>query len=300
MTALHRGLDQAALDAQYNLRLAVPAHPAYFARWAAASRAVRDRGRCRLDIAYGGGELETLDLFSAATAGPPVLVFLHGGYWQAMDKSDFSFIAPAFRAVGVAVAVVNYTLAPAAGMDDIVSQVRRAVAFLAGNGDSLGIGRSRFFLAGHSAGGHLTAMAMLTDWARLGLDRDPICGGCAISGIFDLEPIRLCYLNTVLGLDAAAAWRNSPSRLLATAPPPDHPLVLAVGGRETAEFHRQQAEFAAEWCGRGGKLTVVDQPAEDHFSIVDRFGEWLSPLFVAVLGVMVKASATSEQRRGVV
>jgi arylformamidase len=300
VTALYRGLDQAALDAQYNMRQAVPAHPAHFARWAAASRAVRDRGRCRLDIPYGGGKLETLDLFPAASAGPPVLVFLHGGYWQAMDKSDFSFIASPFHAVGVAVAVVNHTLAPAAGMDDIVAQVRRAVAFLAGNGESLGIGRSRFFLAGHSAGGHLAAMAMLTDWSRLGLDRDPICGGCAISGIFDLEPIRLSYLNKVLGLDAAAARRNSPTRLLATAAPPDHPLVLAVGGRETAEFHRQQAEFAAEWGRRGGKLTVVDQPAEDHFSIVDRFGEWLSPLFTALLGVMVKAAATSEQGRGVV
>jgi arylformamidase len=300
VTALYRGLDQAALDAQYNLRQAVPAHPAYFARWAAASRVVRDGGRCRLDIPYGGGKRETLDLFPAASAGPPVLVFLHGGYWQAMDKSDFSFIASPFRAVGVAVAVVNYTLAPAAGMDDIVAQVRRAVAFLAGNGESLGIGRSRFFLAGHSAGGHLAAMAMLTDWSRLGLERDPICGACAISGIFDLEPIRLCYLNTMLGLDADAARRNSPIQLLATVAPPDHPLVLAVGGRETAEFQRQQAEFAAEWGRRGGKLTVVDQPAEDHYSIVDRFGEWLSPLFTALLGVMVKAAATSEPGRGVV
>ncbi len=130
--------------------------------------------RCRLDIPYGGGKLETLDLFPAASAGPPVLVFLHGGYWQAMDKSDFSFIASLFHAVGVAVAVVNYNLAPAAGMADIVAQVRRAVAFLAANGESLGIGRSRFFLAGHSAGGHLTAMAMLTDWSRFGLDRDPL------------------------------------------------------------------------------------------------------------------------------
>jgi arylformamidase len=300
VSALYRGLDQAALDAQYNLRQAVPDHPLYFARWAAASRAVRDRGRCRLDIPYGAGKLETLDLFPAAGAGPPVLVFLHGGFWQAMDKSDFSFIASPFFGVGVTVVVVNYALAPAAGMDDIVAQVRRALAFLAGNGESLGIGRSRFFLAGHSAGGHLAAMAMLTDWSRLGLDRDPICGGCAISGIFDLEPIRLSYHNKVLGLDATAARRNSPARLLAATAPPPHPLVLAVGGRETGEFQRQQAEFAAEWGARGGNLVIVDQPAEDHFSIMGRLGEWLSPLFTAVLGAMVKVAATSDRGRGVV
>jgi len=300
VTALYRGLNRAALDAQYNLRRAVPAHPAYFARWAAASRAVREHEPCHLDVAYGGGELETLDLFPAATAGPPVLVFLHGGYWQAMDKSDFSFIAPAFRAAGIAVAVVNYTLAPAAGMDDIVAQVRRAVAFLAGNGDRLSIGRSRFFIAGHSAGGHLTAMAMLTDWPSFGLDHDPICGGCAISGIFDLEPIRLCYLNDVLGLDVATARRNSPTQVLTTVGAPDAPLILAVGGRETAEFHRQQAEFAAQWRTRGGRLAVVAQREEEHFSIMDRLGEPGSPLFAAIVEAMAMSSPTGEQRRGVV
>jgi arylformamidase len=131
MTALYRDLDQAALDAQYNLRRAVPAHPAYFARWAEESAAVRARMPCRLDIAYGGAPEATLDLFPAPVAPAPLLVFIHGGYWQAMDKSDFSFVAPAYLAAGIAVAVVNHTLAPAADMDAIVAQVRAAVVFLA-------------------------------------------------------------------------------------------------------------------------------------------------------------------------
>jgi arylformamidase len=286
---IYRDLDQAALDAQYNLREAVPTHPAYFARWAAESKAVRARLGGRLDLSYGGGPDETLDLFAADRAPAPLLVFLHGGYWQAMDKSDFSFIAPPYLAAGIGVAIVNYTLAPAAGMDDIVGQIRRAVAFLARAGAALGIDPDRIFLAGHSAGGHLTAMAMLTDWSSFGLARDPISGGCALSGIFDLEPIRLCYLNRAIGLDAATARRNSPLHLLAAAPPPRE-LILAVGGRETAEFHRQQAEFAAACRARQWHCRVVAQPAEEHFSIVDRFGERASPLCTALIDAITQSS----------
>jgi arylformamidase len=290
MTALYRDLDQAALDAQYNLRRAVPAHPAYFARWAEESAAVRARMPCRLDIAYGGAPQATLDLFPAPVAPAPLLVFIHGGYWQAMDKSDFSFVAPAYLAAGIAVAVVNHTLAPAADMDAIVAQTRAAVVFLARQGAALGIDARRIFLAGHSAGGHLVAMAMLTDWSRLGLDRDPVRGGCAISGIFDLEPIRLCYLNRAIGLDAAAASRNSPLHLIAAAAAPAGPLILAVGGRETNEFRRQQAAFAGAYGARFRAPAVVAQPDDDHFSIMDRFAEADSPLCRALVGAITESA----------
>ncbi len=288
MTGVYRDLDQAALDAQYNLRAAVPTHPAYFDRWAAESRMVRDGTRCRLDIPYGSGRLEALDLFPADGSPAPLLVFLHGGYWQAMDKGDFSFIAPAYRAAGIGVAIVNYSLAPQAAMDAIVMQICRAIAFLARNAASLDIDARRIFLAGHSAGGHLTAMAMLTDWPRLGFDRNPLCGGCAISGVFDLEPIRLCYLNKILGLDAEAARRNSPIHLLAATAPPEIPLILAVGGRETAEFQRQQATFAALCRARAWQPAVLAEPDEEHFSIVDRLGERNSPLCAALIGAITQ------------
>jgi arylformamidase len=287
---IYRDLDQAGLDAQYNLREAVPTHPAYFARWAAESAAVPARLGCRLDLAYGAAPDETLDLFPAGGGTPgPLLVFLHGGYWQAMDKRDFSFIAPAYLASGTSVAVVNYSLAPAAGMDEIVGQIRRSVAFLAREAAPLGVDRERIFLAGHSAGGHLTAMAMLTDWSRFGFVCDPIAGGCALSGIFDLEPIRLCYLNKAVGLDAVTARRNSPLHLLASAPAPRGAVVLAVGGRETAEFHRQQAEFAAACRARQWRCHVVDQPGEEHFSIVDRLAEPGSALCAALIDAMTQS-----------
>jgi len=272
--AVWRGLDQAALDAQYNLRAACPDHPAYFARWAAESAAARARLPGRLDLAYGAGARQTLDLFAAPGAAAPLLVFLHGGWWQAMDKRDFSFIAPAFRARGIAVAIVGYTLAPAATIGAIVEESRAALAFLRRHAGELGIDAGRIAVAGHSAGGHLTAMLALDEAAG----PPPVV--CAISGVFDLEPIRLCYLNRVLGLTAAETPGLSPFRLLerrrGRMPAPR--LLLSVGGRETAELRRQQAEFSACWRERVATPVIVEQPEDDHFSVMDRLAQPGSPL----------------------
>jgi arylformamidase len=265
--ALYRNYDRAGLDAQYFLRGRVPEHPEYFRRWAEDSAAVRRARPCRLDIPY---DSERLDLFPAERAAAPCLLFIHGGYWQALDKSDFSFLAPAFQDAGVALAVVNYTLAPKAGMDEIVRQNRAAVAWLYRNARAYGVDPERIHVAGHSAGGHLTAMVLATAWAAFGLDRNPVRGACAISGLYDLEPIRLCYLNDVLGLDAAAAERNSPLHHLPKQSPP---LILSVGTGETDEFLRQQESFAAAWRAAGLPLEIADQPGDNHFDVVGRLGQ---------------------------
>ena len=265
--ALYRNYDRAGLDAQYFLRGRVREHPEYFRRWAEDSAAVRRTRPCRLDIPYDG---ERLDLFPAERAAAPCLLFIHGGYWQALDKSDFSFLAPAFQDAGIAVAVVNYTLAPKAGMDEIVRQNRAAVAWLYRNAREYGIDPARIHVAGHSAGGHLTAMVLATDWAAFELDRNPVRGACAISGLYDLEPIRLCYLNDVLGLDAAAVERNSPLHHLPKRSPP---LILSVGTAETDEFLRQQEGFAAAWRAAGLSLEIADQLGDNHFDVVGRLGQ---------------------------
>jgi arylformamidase len=275
--ALYRDYDRAGLDAQYFLRARVPEHPEYFRRWAEDSAAVRRTRPCQLDIPYDG---ERLDLFPAERHPAPCLLFIHGGYWQALDKSDFSFLVPAFQDAGVAVAVVNYTLAPKAGMDEIVRQNRAAVAWLQRNAREYGLDPARIHVAGHSAGGHLTAMVLATDWSAFGLDRDPVRGACAISGLYDLEPIRLCYLNDVLGLDALGAERNSPIHHLPKQSPP---LILSVGTGETDEFLRQQEAFAAAWRGAGLALEVADQPGDHHFAVVGRLGESQGPLHRAVM-----------------
>ena len=275
--ALYRGYDKAGLDAQYFLRARVPNYAEYFRRWKDESAAVRRARPCRLDLAY---DVEALDLFPAGTRMAPCLLFIHGGYWQALDKSDFSYLVPAFQDAGVAVAVLNYTLAPKAKMDEIVRQNRAAVAWLHRNAGAYGIDPGRLHVAGHSAGGHLTAMILATDWAGLGLDHHPVRGACAISGLYDLEPIRLCYLNEVLGLDAAAAERNSPLRHLPRHSPP---LILSVGTGETDEFLRQQAEFATAWRGAGLALEIADQPGDHHFEVIDRLGQPGTPLHQAVM-----------------
>jgi arylformamidase len=275
--ALYRDYDRAGLDAQYFLRARVPEHPEYFRRWAEDSAAVRRTRPCQLDIPYDG---ERLDLFPAERRPAPCLLFIHGGYWQALDKSDFSFLVPAFQDAGVAVAVVNYTLAPKAGMAEIVRQNRAAVAWLQRNAREYGLDPARIHVAGHSAGGHLTAMVLATDWSAFGLDRNPVRGACAISGLYDLEPIRLCYLNDVLGLDALGAERNSPIHHLPKQSPP---LILSVGTGETDEFLRQQEAFAAAWRGAGLALEIADQPGDHHFAVVGRLGESQGPLHRAVM-----------------
>jgi len=287
--ALYRNYDRAGLDAQYFLRGRVPEHPEYFRRWAEDSAAVRRARPCRLDISY---DSERLDLFPAERPAAPCLLFIHGGYWQALDKSDFSFLAPAFQDAGVALAVVNYTLAPKAGMDEIVRQNRAAVAWLYRNARAYGVDPERIHVAGHSAGGHLTAMMLATDWAAFGLDRNPVRGACAISGLYDLEPIRLCYLNDVLGLDAATAERNSPLRHLPKQSPP---LILSVGTGETDEFLRQQADFAAAWRKAGLPLEIADQPGDHHFEIVNRLGQLTSPLHQAVMRQISSSSSAGEE-----
>ena len=275
--ALYRTYDKAGLDAQYFLRARVPEHPEYFRRWKEDSEAVRRSRPCRLDIRY---DVETIDLFPVEKTPAPCLLFIHGGYWQALDKSDFSFLVPAFQDAGVAVAVLNYTLAPKAKMDEIVRQNRAAVAWLHRSAAAYGIDPARIHVAGHSAGGHLTTMVLATDWASLGLDHNPVRGACAISGLFDLEPIRLCYLNDVLGLDAAAAERNSPLRHLPKRSPP---LILSVGTGETEEFLRQQAEFATAWRTAGLPLEIADQAGDHHFGVVERLGQPNTPLHQAVM-----------------
>src|SRR6266478_6245205 len=182
---------------------------------------------------------ERLDLFLAADPKAATLAFIHGGYWQMNDKESFAFFAEGLLPLGINLAVIEYTLAPAARLDRIVAEVRRSVRWLAEHLGEYGADPNRLYVSGHSAGGHLTAMTM---------PLAEVCGGIAISGIYDLEPIRLNYLNEKLGLDAAEAERNSPLRHLPTTA---GELVVAYGTRELPELCRQSIEYGREWTERG-------------------------------------------------
>ena len=254
---LYRGMDRAQLDAAYNNSAAVPERDAIVADWAARSAKARREYAVCLDLAYGDTPRERLDLFLAADPQAPTLVFIHGGYWQMNDKENFAFFAEGLLPLGVNLAVIEYTLAPAARLDRIVAEVRRSVRWLAEHLAEYGGDPNQLYVAGHSAGGHLTAMTMPLAEVR---------GGIAISGIYDLEPIRLNYLNEKLGLDMAEAERNSPLRHLPAAA---GELMVAYGIRELPELCRQSIEYARAWTERGlpGRLLPVD--GADHFTILD-------------------------------
>lgn len=267
---VYRDYDQQGLDDQYNARKACPNVEEYLERWPAESRRVRESLECRLGVPYGPSAAETLDIFPATGGRAPVLMFIHGGYWRAFSKNEFSFVAEAYVADGITVAVVDYALAPAVTMDEIVRQCRAALAWLYRNVADHGGDPGRLHVGGHSAGGHLTAMMMSTDWPAFedGLPADLIKSGSAVSGLFDLEPIRLSYLNEDVRLDEDMVRRNSP---IALAPAAAGPLILSVGGAESDEFHRQRSDYAEHWRAAGLEPREAIPPGLDHFGVMEDF-----------------------------
>jgi len=291
--ALFADYDRAGLDAQYNLRARVPDFAACVARWAAASAAARRRWPCRGDLAYGPSPAERLDLFlppQPAAAPLPVHLFLHGGFWQAMDRTHFAYLADLLLPAGIACAVAGYALAPAVPMAEIVRQARAAAAWLWREAPALGLDRRRISVSGHSAGGHLATLLLLTDWPAFAPDLPaaPLAAGFSLSGIYELEPLRLSFHNRALRLEPADVLALSPRTLLPGRPSAP-PLLLAAGGAETDEFLRQQADFAAAWRGRGWPLGIVGLPGRDHFQAVDDLADPASPAGGALLALALAA-----------
>lgn len=279
--------DQTGLDAQYNLRARWPEHAKFFAAWQAQGETALAAPGWHRDLAYGPTAREALDVLTppAKKSGhrAPVVVFIHGGYWQGLDKRDVCFLGPAFAREGVAFAALNYALAPTVGLDEIVRQARAALAWLWRNAPLLGIDPARIHLAGHSAGGHLAAMLAATDWPRFGgLPERLISAAFSLSGVYDLTPIMLSYHQAVLKLDHGAVARNSPLHL---PPRPGVKMYVTVGGDETAEFLRQQDEFVAAWRAKGASVTIAPAPKLHHFDIVDYCADFTHPIGKAMLAM---------------
>jgi arylformamidase len=271
-------------EAQYNNRARVPEHPSILARWAARSAQARADSACRLDLEYGAGHRERLDLFPARGEQKALLVFIHGGYWRSLDKSDNSFLAPTFIERGVSVALISYGLCPQVRVDDIVRQSRTALAWLWRNAGHFGVDASRLFVAGNSAGGHLTAMMATTHWPSFdtSLPVDLVKGAIPISGLYDLEPLRFTSINQEARMDAAAARRLSPIRYTPAVP---MPFVMAVGGAESEEFRRQNQLLIDTWAPRCS-MQDVPLPGFNHFTVVEQLSESTSPLHRAALALM--------------
>ncbi|MDE2455660.1 MAG: alpha/beta hydrolase [Burkholderiales bacterium] len=263
--------DPAWLDAQYNNRALVPDHAAYFERWGRASALAREGSAgAQLDLAYGSADGETLDLFppSASAGGPaPVLVFIHGGYWRALDKSDFSFVAPALNAAGALVVVPNYALCPAVTVEHITLQMVAALAWTWRNAARFGGDASRIVVAGHSAGGHAAAMMVSCRWKQVAADLPAqlVRAGLAISGLYDLEPLRHTpFLQPDLRLTAASVARLSPAFF---PRPRAAPLVAVAGADESEEFQRQNRLIRDVW-GPTAVPVCETLPEANHLSIL--------------------------------
>jgi arylformamidase len=278
---LYKQYDQAGLDREYNNRLHVPDFADYFERWELRSRQTERDLRFIQDISYGNLPRERLNIFPSGTPQSKTLVFIHGGYWQMLDKNMFSFIANGFHSYGITVVLINYPLAPDASLDQIVTSCRNAMDWVYWNIAAYNGDPEQIFVAGHSAGGHLAAMLMATNWKipDRKLPVDLIKGTCVMSGLFNLVPIRLSYLNSVLCCDFQTCLRNSPVN---HQPLNLCPLVISVGGDETMEFKDQSNELYTSWKSKGLNTRLLELRGLHHFSIVEALVDNNSSLHAAM------------------
>ena len=271
-------------DQQYNARAMIPDHEQIFERGRKRSAEARATLHCHLDVPYGASAAEKLDIFPAEGRSEALLVFIHGGYWRSRDKSDFSYLAPAFIRRNVTLAVPNYGLCPAIGIEDIVKQNLLAIAWLWHYGARYGVNPGRLYVAGHSAGGHLTAMMLAARWNTYmpELPYNLVKGGLAISGIYDLEPLTHApFVNQDLHLDQALARKLSPVHI---PPATTAPLYTAVGGDESDEFKRQNALIARTW--RYAFAGDIPMPGCNHLTVLEQLARTDSALFMGAMEMM--------------
>jgi arylformamidase len=275
---------QAELDEAFNARGTAPDFDAVLRRYDEDSARVRARFTGKLGVAFGPSADETLDIFPAERPNAPIQLFIHGGYWRLLTRTENSFAAEALVPAGATVVVINYALAPRVTLDEIVRQCRASIAWTWKNARSFGADPDRLFISGHSAGGHLVGMMLATDWERdFGVPPDVVKGATAVSGLYDLRPVRKSFVNEWLKLDEAGAVRNSP---LLNLPKRGCPLIMSYGERDTPEFRRQSDEYLAAWRAKGHPGLYVDMPGFHHFDVMNEIANPASALARAVFRQM--------------
>jgi arylformamidase len=301
--AMVQTLTPEQLNAQYNNRALVPDFQRHLDDWARRSEQARQAPGV-LDVAYGTGEGETLDIFFAQPGGvqaglparagkAPVLVFIHGGYWRSLDKRDHSFVAPPFTAQGVCVVVVNYALCPQVTVPHITLQMVRALAWVHDAIGAYGGDCANITVVGHSAGGHLAAMLLSCQWAayRADLPTHLVRKAVSISGLFDLEPIRQTpFLQASLQLTPEQVRLASPAYF---KPPANTRLFAVVGGQESAEFRRQNRLIVQSWGS--ATVPVCDSlQGLNHFSILETLAQTDQRLHQMCLGMAESSSGQTQ------
>ena len=253
-------------DAEYNNRARIPDHRVILQRWSDDSAQARARLGGALDVAYGDDPSERLDIFSPARGDAPILVYLHGGYWRALDKRDQSFVAPPFVAAGALTVLPNYALCPAIGIEHIARQLVRALSWIHRHARAIGGDPERICVAGHSAGGHLATLLLACRWRAVAADLPDglVRAAVSVSGVYELEPLRHApFLAPDLRLSTASARRLSPAAM----PAPRGRLVTVVGADESSEFRRQAALISQAW---GDAVVAAETVAgRHHMDVLD-------------------------------
>jgi arylformamidase len=278
-----KGFRPDEMEFQYNPRVSVPEYPELAKVRAAQARKVRESAKSWLNVAYGTSAREKLDIYAADNPRGPVLVFIHGGYWRSGSKEENCNFVPTFTRRGATVAMVEYDLCPQVTVADIVRQTRASIAWVYRNIRNYGGDPAKIFISGHSAGGHLTAMALAHDWSGEGLPGDLIKGAIATSGVYDLEMVMKISVQEQVQMTTDLARANGP---LLQPPRVKCPLIVAVGGDEPFGWQQMSKDYY-EYCRRNGvSAEYLVEPGANHYTMSEHLLDESSPLTRAMIQLM--------------
>lgn len=282
---------QEELDRAYDIVGSTPNFPEYVEQFVSKSESVRASYRCELGISYGPSLAETLDVFPGE-AGGPIVIFVHGGYWVSLTSAEHSYVAPGLVERGATVVVPTYALCPTVSMDEIVRQVRASVVWAYNNGSRYGADTNTIVVAGHSAGGHLAARLLETDWGSFGLPQDVLTGVCGISGLYDLRPFPYTKLQPDLQLSGDAVLRNSP---ILNIPASGPRVLLTLGAQQPSELVRQSKDYYRALKNLGHSVDLVIQSEFNHFDETLQLGESGSELTDLIMSLCAPAEEPTSE-----
>lgn len=277
-------MDQAELDAAYTQRNWAPNQAEVLARYKSASEKFRSSRKPPLRLKYGPSEVQALDIWAPEKPNGKILIFIHGGAWSGGSAAEYSFLAAPFLEAGVMVVIPDFTTVQEVNgtLEPMAAQVRNAIAFIFRMAKSLGASPKQIYIAGHSSGAHLAAVALTTDWSSLDVKGDPLKGGLLCSGMYDLKPVRLSsrsqYIKFTDGMEESMSPQRNLKQLSAS-------VVLAYGMKESPEFKRQAIDFAASLRKASKKVDVITEDL-NHFEILETLAIPQSALFQAALKMM--------------
>lgn len=280
---LYNGFRQDEMEYQYNPRVSVPEFPELAKIRSAQARKVRESAKSWLNVAYGSSPREKLDIYAAEKSGGPVLVYIHGGYWRSGSKEDNCNFVPTFTTRGATVVLVEYDLCPQVTVTDIVRQTRASVAWVYKNIIRYGGDPSKLFISGHSAGGHLTAIALAHDWQKDGLPPDLIKGAVATSGVYDLDMVMKISVQAQVRMTPEIAKLHNP---FLNPPHVKCPLVVAVGGDEPKGWQQMSKDYF-EFCKQNGmQVEYLIEPGANHYTMSEHLLADSRPITQAMIRQM--------------